>query len=177
MPRRGPGIHQQRAGTIALVQPVRQQALDVGRARSALAHVRRDLLGRAAEGEGLALGEAILQRQILALRAAPRAAQRRDEIEGRRLRALMQQLKEGMLGVRRRLSPDDRRRGEVDPLPGERDGFSVALHFELLKVGGQSRQPHVVRQHGQGRQPQESAVPHAEQAHQHGQIPARRAPS
>jgi hypothetical protein len=46
-----------------------------------LAHVRLDLLERVAEGEGLRLRQAVLQRQILALGAAPRAAQRRDEIE------------------------------------------------------------------------------------------------
>ena len=73
---------------------VRTQPGDLRRIGAGLAHLRLDLLGRVAERKRLRLGEAILQGEILCFRAAPRAAQRRNEIERRRWRPLVQHLKE-----------------------------------------------------------------------------------
>ena len=62
---------------------VRTDAGDFGRTRPALRISASTSVQGVAEGKGLGLGKAVLQRQILAFRAAPGAAQRRDEIERR----------------------------------------------------------------------------------------------
>ena len=123
-----------------------------------------------AERKRLRLGQAILQREILRLGAAPRTAQRRNEIERRGRGPLVQHLEERVLGIRAGLAPHHRRGGEIDVLAGERHRFAVALHFELLQVGRQARQALIVGQHGERRERQEAAVPHAEHPHDHGQI-------
>lgn len=46
----------------------------------------------------------------------------------------MDELVEGVLSVRARLSPDDRPRGVVHALAAARDVLAVALHVSLLEV-------------------------------------------
>ena len=96
-------------------------------------------------------GASYIDANNLSLRAAPRAAQRRDEIERGGRRTLMQHLKERMLRVRPRLPPDDRRRGKIDALALERHRLAVAFHFQLLQVRRQAREALVVRQHRERR--------------------------
>ena len=162
--RRGLRIHEQRTGAIAFVHAVDGDAVDLGGADAGLAHVRLDFRQRIAVGERLRLRETVLQGQILPLGAAPGAAQRRDEIERLGQGALVQHLKERMLGIRARFTPDDGRRGEVDVLSLQRYRLAVAFHFELLQIRRQAREPLVVGQHREGGQIQESAVPHAQAA-------------
>jgi hypothetical protein len=155
---------------------MRDEPRDVGGDRACLAHVGLGFLGRVSKGEGLGLSETISQRQVLSLGSAPRAAQGRDEIQRRRRRALMQHLKERMLRVRGRLAPHHGCGREIDAIAVQGHRFAVALHFELLQVGRQPRQPLVIRQHGESRQTQEGAVPDAEHSHQYRQIPLERRP-
>ena len=89
----------------------------------------------------------------------------------------MQHLEERVLGVGARLAPDHRRGRKVDALAVERHGLAVALHLELLQIGGQPREALVVGQHGERRQIEEGAVPGAEQAHAAPADCARTAPS
>jgi len=73
-------------------------------------------------------------------------------------------------GVRGGLAPDDRRRRKRHAFAGKRHALAVALHFQLLQIRRQPRQTLVVGKDGQRGQPQESAVPHSEQTHQHRQV-------
>src|ERR1700722_15312617 len=89
-----------------------------------------------------------------------------DEIAGNEPRALMNQLIEGMLAVGSRLPPVDRARVVRHALSLERDVLAVALHGELLEVGGKALQILIVGQHRDRLSPEEVVVPEAEQAHQ-----------
>ena len=63
-----------------------------------------------------------------------------DEICGDQLRPLMQQLIERVLSVGGGLAKQDGPGRIVDILAGTRDGFTVRLHGQLLKVGGEAMQ-------------------------------------
>ena len=145
-------------------------AIDLRRSDPGFAHIRLDFRQGIAVGKRLRLRKAVLQSQILSLRASPGTTQRRDKIERLGQRALVQHLKERMLGVRARFAPHDGRGREihVQPLQGYR--LAVAFHFELLQVCGQAREALIVRQHRERGQIQESSIPHAEHAHQDRQI-------
>src|SRR5215475_2403081 len=75
-----------------------------------------------------------------------------------------------MLAIRSRLAPKDRPSIVIDTLAIERDVLAVALHGELLEIGGKPLQILLVGQHGDGLGAEEVVVPEADKAHQHRQI-------
>ena len=70
-----------------------------------------------------------------------------DEVAGDQLRALVDQLVEGVLAVGPRLAPVDRPGLVVDPGAVEGDVLAVRLHRQLLQVGREALQVLVVGQH------------------------------
>ena len=74
----------------------------------------------------------------------------------------MDQLIEGMLAVGARLAPIDRAGVVVDPRAVERHMLAVALHGELLEIGGKALQILFVGQDGDGLGAEEIVVPEAE---------------
>ena len=84
--------------------------------------------------------------------------------------ALVEQLEEGVLGVVARLAPDHRARAPPHRLAVPRDALAVALHLELLQVGGKAMQPPVVGQDHLARGALQVLVPHGDQRQQHGQV-------
>ena len=64
-----------------------------------------------------------------------------DEVHRDHVRSLMQELKERVLRVRARLAKDHRRRCMRDRGAIRTGLLAVRLHFELLKKGGEPRQP------------------------------------
>ena len=67
----------------------------------------RDLLGRLAEGEGLGLRQAVGHEEVVLLPRLVGALGEGDEVGRDQLRALVQQLVEGVLPVGARLAPED----------------------------------------------------------------------
>ena len=88
-----------------------------------------------------------------------------DEIGGNQLRALMEKLVEAVLSVRSGLAPDDRAGLPFDLVVVLRDVFAVALHVDLLEVGGEAVHGLVIREDGVGLGAEEVVVPDAEEGH------------
>ena len=78
-------------------------------------------------------------------------ARRHHEFAWHHLRALMDKLVERVLPVGSRLAPDHRARGAIHRFARHRHALAVALHFKLLKIRWQTRQPLIIGQHGAGR--------------------------
>ena len=91
-----------------------------------------------------------------------------DEVAGDQLRALVDELIEGVLAVRAGLAPHDRTGLVVDPLALQRHVLAVALHVELLQVRGEAGEVLVVGQHRHRLSVEEVVVPQAEEAEQDG---------
>src|SRR5207253_6515658 len=133
-----------------------------------------DLLRRLAEGERLRLREEVRHEQGMVLADLVERAQEADEVARDQLRALVDELVEGVLAVRARLTPDDRARLIVDRAPLEVDALAVGLHVELLQIRGEAGEIVAVRQDRQRLGPEEIVVPDAEQRQQDGQVPLER---
>ena len=95
----------------------------------------------------------------------------RDEVARDEPRALVDQLIEGVLAVGARLAPVDRAGVVRDLVAVERHVLAVALHRQLLEVGGEALEVLLVRQHRDRLRAEEVGVPDAEQPHQHRQVP------
>src|SRR5581483_537200 len=95
---------------------------------------------------------------------------KRDEVTGDELGSLVNQLIEGMLAVRARLAPVDRPGLVADFGSVQRNVLAVALHRQLLQIGGETLEILLVRQHGDGLGAEEIVVPEAQQAQQHRQV-------
>src|SRR3954447_2321440 len=87
----------------------------------------------------------------------------RDEITGYEPCSLMDQLIEGMLAVGSRLTPVDRPGVVIHSCAVDRDMLAVALHRQLLEVGGKALQILLIGQHGDGLGAEEVVVPDGEQ--------------
>src|SRR5579862_9938861 len=88
-----------------------------------------------------------------------------NEVARDESRALMDELVEGVLAIGPRLAPVYRAGVVTHRLAVEPDGFAVALHRQLLQVGGKPLQVLLVRQYGDGLRPEEVGVPDTQQAH------------
>src|SRR4030095_304462 len=88
----------------------------------------------------------------------------RDEVAGNESRALMNQLVEGMLTIGARLTPVDRASIVADSFAVYGDVFAIALHRQLLQIGGEALQVLLVRQHRDGLGAEEVGIPHRQQA-------------
>src|SRR2546425_1611326 len=98
----------------------------------------------------------------------------RYEVTGNESRSLMNQLVEGMLTIGARLAPVDGAGIVADSLAVQGDVFAVALHSQLLQIGGESLQVLLVRQHRDGLGAEEVGIPHRQQAHEHRQVARER---
>ena len=97
-------------------------------------------------------------------------AHRRDEVTLDRLGALMQQLIEGVLGVRPQLAPQHRTGRVVDHLAIVGHRLAVGFHLQLLEVACEVLQATVVGQDGVGADIEEVVVPDTSQRQQHRQV-------
>ena len=93
-----------------------------------------------------------------------------DEVGGHEPGALVEELEEGVLAVRARLAPHDGPGVPADRLAATGHGLAVALHVELLEVGGEAGQLLAVGEDGVGLGAEEVRVPDAEQAEEHRQV-------
>ena len=93
-----------------------------------------------------------------------------DEVAGDDPRALMDKLIEGMLAVGAGFAPVDRAGVGGNPGAVQGDVFAVALHGQLLEVGGEALKVLLVGQHGHCLGVEEIIVPDREQPHQHRQV-------
>ena len=125
-----------------------------------------DLLGRLPDHQGLGLGQEVGRQHALVLAALDGVVRLggHEEVGGDELGTLVQQLEEAVLGVGGGLAEQDGARGVLDVLAGAGDGFAVALHGELLQVGGEPVQVLVERRHEVRLGAKEVAVPDAQQA-------------
>src|SRR6185437_258324 len=84
--------------------------------------------------------------------------------------ALMDQLIEGVLAICSWFAPKDWPGVVIDLHAFERDVLAVALHGELLEIGGKSLQILLIGQHRDGLSAEEIVVPETDEAHQHRQV-------
>ena len=124
------------------------------------------LVGGLAEGERLALREQVRHQQVVLPAERIERLGEADEVARHEPRALVDELVERMLAVGARLAPEHRRRLDADRRAVELDVLAVALHRQLLQVGGQALQVLLVGQHGERRRAEEVVVPDREQAEQ-----------
>ena len=82
-----------------------------------------------------------------------------DEVTRDQLCPLMNELVKGVLAVGARLAPIDRPGLVIDFGPVQGDVLAVALHRQLLKVGGEALQVLLIRQDGRGLRPKEISIP------------------
>ena len=87
----------------------------------------------------------------------------------------MDELIEGVLAVGAGLAPVDGAGLGLDALAVEGDVLAVALHGELLEVGGKALEVLLVGQDGDGLRVEEVGVPDGEQAHERREDFARTA--
>src|SRR5271155_3924289 len=86
----------------------------------------------------------------------------------------MYQLEERMLSVGAGFAPIDRSGLVIDSVSAKRDVLAVALHGELLQIGGKALEILLVREDGHGRYIKKIAIPDGEQPEQNRQISSRR---
>ena len=145
---------------------VRRESNRFGLARALVAGYRLGLLGGAAAHQGLALGEAIGDQKIVMMPVGVGRRRRDEQVERNDLRALMDELEEGVLAVGARLAPHHRAGRRIGRRAVELDVLAVALHLQLLEIGGEAPEPLVVRDHSVRGVAEDVAVPDAEQPHQ-----------
>src|ERR1700722_17400743 len=121
--------------------------------------LRLDLLGGLAERQRLGLREHVSQQDVMVPPERIQALGEGDEIPRNQPRALMDQLVEGMLSVGAGLAPIDGPGIIIDPASLQRHVLAVALHRELLEIGGKALQILLVGQHGDGMGAEEIVVP------------------
>src|SRR5271156_2581423 len=89
-----------------------------------------------------------------------------EEVEGNDLRSLMDEMKEGVLAIGAWFAPHHRTGLRVGGRSVELDMLAVALHLQLLEIGGKAPKPLVVGDHAVGGVAEDVAGPAAEQSHQ-----------
>src|SRR5262249_27837092 len=99
-----------------------------------------DLLRSLSERECLSLGEHIREQDVVMPAERIERVVERDEVTGNESRALMDQLIKGMLTVGSRLTPINRAGVVCDRGSIERHVLPIALHNQLLQIGGKSLQ-------------------------------------
>ena len=129
---------------------------------------------RLPEGQRLGLGEEVRHEQVLVVVDLGVGVDEADEVARNEPGALVDELVEGVLAVGARLSPHDRPGHARDRLAVERHRLAVALHVELLEVGGETRQVLAVREDRLGLGAEEVVVPEPDQTEQDGKVVVER---
>ncbi len=93
-----------------------------------------------------------------------------DEVARYELRSLVDQLVEGVLAVGAGLSEVNRPRLVIDIHAVERDALAVALHGQLLQIGGKPFEVLVIGEDRHCLRPVKVIVPDREEPHQYGHI-------
>src|SRR5690606_4373113 len=96
--------------------------------------------------------------------------ERHEEVARNESRPLVEELEERVLAVRSRLAPDDRTAAPFDRAAIAPRTLAVALHVELLEVGGTAVERLTVREHGVGLGAEEVAMPTAEKPEERGKV-------
>src|SRR5215475_8786951 len=135
---------------------------------------RFDLFGSLAERERFSLGKHVRQKHVVMASQGIERLREGDEVTWDQMGPLVDQLVEGVLAVGPRLTPVNgacllRYGRSVD-----RYMLAVALHCQLLKIGGEALQVLLIWQHGGGLSAEKVGVPDSEEAHKHGQIALER---
>src|SRR5271165_5991942 len=86
----------------------------------------------------------------------------------------MDQLIEGVLAIGARLSPIDGASVAGNGRSIQPDVLAIALHRQLLQIGGESLQVLLVRQHSGRLRAEKIVVPDSEQAHEYWKIAPER---
>src|SRR5450755_4900786 len=94
----------------------------------------RDLLGCLAEGQSLGLREEVCHQQIVVGCDRIQRLVESDKVARDQLRALVNELVEGMLAVGAWLPPDNGAGLIINGLAFEIDMLTIALHIELLEI-------------------------------------------
>ena len=149
---------------------MRREAFDIGLGAPFLAQQRLGLLQRAPPHKGFALGEAVGEQQRMMMRVGGDGFGGDEEIDRRHVGPLVQQLEKRVLSIGAGLAENHRAGGGFDRRAGARHGFAVRLHVELLQIGGKAREPLVIGDDGMGGASQHIAMPHAQEAHQRGDV-------
>jgi hypothetical protein len=116
----------------------------LGLARPVATSSRLGLLRRAAARQGLSLRQTVCDQQVVMMRVGVGRRCGDEEVDGNDLRPLMDELEEGMLAVGARFAPDDWTRRSLGGRPVEPHALAVALHLQLLEIGGKAPEPLVV---------------------------------
>ncbi len=90
-----------------------------------------------------------------------------DEVGGDQRGSLVDELEVGMLPVGTGGPPHDRTGGDRHRSPSPVHRLAVALHVQLLEIGGKTPEIMAVGQHRMGLRTEEVPVPQAEQTEQH----------
>ncbi|EPE06598.1 hypothetical protein F503_02726 [Ophiostoma piceae UAMH 11346] len=132
-----------------------------------------DLIGRLADHEGLGLCEVVGGQHLLVdelLADGVVGARGQNEVSGDQLRALVDELEEGVLGVGAGLAEQNGARGVLGRGAVRRHRLAVGLHGQLLQVGREAVQVLVKRSDKVGLGVVEVRVPDAQQAGEHGDV-------
>ena len=112
-----------------------------------------------AESEGLGLREDIRHEEVVVTAERVEGLGEGDEVAGDEAGALVDELVEAVLAVRAGFAPVDRTRFGIHMGAIEFHMLAVALHGELLEVGGEAFQVLVVGQDGDGLRAVEVVIP------------------
>ena len=123
-----------------------------------------------ADHQRLGLGQAIGQQDRVMIADRVGAVRRCQEIRRHQMRALMQQLVEGMLAIVAQTTPQDRSSLDRYRLAFAVDRLAVALHVQLLQIVRQRAQIIIVDQGHLTAGTEEVDVPDAQQRQDHRQV-------
>lgn len=131
-----------------------------------------NLSGGLANHQGLRLGKEVGSQHALVLATLNGVVRLggHQEISGDELSALVQKLEEAVLRIGGRLTEQDGTGGVLDVLTGASDSLAVALHGQLLQVGGEAVQILVKGSNQVGLSTKEVAVPNTQQTTKSGDV-------
>ena len=134
-----------------------------------------NLFGCLPEGQGLRLGKHVGQKNVMVATDRVERFGKTDKIARDQVRALVDELVEGVLTVRARLAPVNGAGIVIDVMSVERDALAIAFHGQLLEVGREALEILFVRQHRRRLGVEKISVPDGEKSHQNRQVfPERR---
>ena len=116
------------------------------------------------------MGKGVGYEPEVAAVVGPFAVEGDDEIDGNHLRALVDELEEGVLAVDAGFAPNGGAGGEIHGLAVAVAAFAVAFHIELLEVGRQAAQAVAVGDDDVAGAAAEVLLPDADEGEQGGDV-------